>query len=168
MCKALGMKVQVAERKGALETRPDRIGFDQVLRTSTIIILVCPLDPSTHNMISHQELSLLSPSTILINVGRGGIVNELALANALKEGKLGGAGIDVFETEPATKETCPLLAGDVPGLVVSPHIAWFSGQTVERTKVVIRDTIEAFVRGEPINVVVDGSKGRMAQPNGAS
>lgn len=156
MCRALDMKVLIAERKGASTTRPGRTPFTDVLRQSTALFLLCPLDPSTHNMISHSELSLLSPTTILINVGRGGIVNEQALATALKEGKLGGAGTDVFETEPATKENCPLLVGDVPNLVVTPHLAWFSRQTVDGTKTVVRDTIEAFVKGEPINVVVDG------------
>ncbi|KAI5209197.1 hypothetical protein AUEXF2481DRAFT_221772 [Aureobasidium subglaciale EXF-2481] len=156
MCKALDMNVLIAERKGEATTRPGRAAFEEILRKSTTLFLTCPLDPSTRDMVSHHELSLLSPSSILINVGRGGIVNENALATALKEGKLLGAGLDVFEHEPATKENCPLLADDVPGLVATPHLAWFSGRTVEGTKTCVRDTIEAFARGDPINVVVDG------------
>ncbi|TIA14587.1 hypothetical protein D6C80_05601 [Aureobasidium pullulans] len=160
MCKALDMNVLIAERKGSSTTRPGRTSFEQVLRTSTTLFLTCPLDPSTHNMLSHHELTLLSPTSILINVGRGGIVNELALATSLKEGKLGGAGTDVFEHEPATRENCPLLAGDVPNLVCTPHLAWFSDRTVVGTKECVRDTIEAFVRGEPANIVVDGRRGQ--------
>ncbi|TIA28135.1 hypothetical protein D6C78_10881 [Aureobasidium pullulans] len=160
MCKALDMNVLIAERKGSSTTRAGRTSFEQVLRTSTTLFLTCPLDSSTHNMLSHHELTLLSPTSILINVGRGGIVNELALATSLKEGKLGGAGTDVFEHEPATRENCPLLAGDVPNLVCTPHLAWFSDRTVVGTKECVRDTIEAFVRGEPANIVVDGKRGQ--------
>lgn len=156
MCKALDMRVLIAERKGSSDTRPSRAAFEDVLKQCTTLILTCPLDPSTRNMISHHELSLLSPTSILINVGRGGIVNEAALATALKEGKLLGAGMDVFEHEPATKQNCPLLADDVPGLVATPHLAWYSDRTIVGTKETVRDTIEAFVRGEPRNVVVDG------------
>ena len=156
MCKALDMQVLIAERKGSSDTRDSRTAFEDVLKQCTTLILTCPLDPSTRNMISHHELSLLSPTSILINVGRGGIVNEAALATALKEGKLLGAGMDVFEHEPATKQNCPLLADDVPGLVATPHLAWYSDRTIVGTKETVRDTIEAFVRGEPKNVVVDG------------
>ncbi|CAD0109555.1 unnamed protein product, partial [Aureobasidium uvarum] len=156
VCKALDMRVLIAERKGSNENRPSRTAFEDVLRQCTTLFITCPLDPSTHNMISHHELSLLHSTSILINVGRGGIVNELALATALKEGKLIGAGTDVFEHEPATKENCPLLAEDVPGLVATPHLAWFSDRTILGTKECVRDTIEAFVRGEPVNIVVDG------------
>lgn len=152
------MNVLIAERKGASDIRSSRTAFEDVLRQCTTLFVTCPLDPSTHNMLSHHELSLLSPTSILINVGRGGIVNEQALATALKEGKLLGAGTDVFEHEPATKENCPLLADDVPGLVATPHMAWFSAKTVVGTKQTVRDTIEAFVRGEPVNMVVDGRK----------
>jgi lactate dehydrogenase-like 2-hydroxyacid dehydrogenase len=158
MCKALDMNVLIAERKGSSDVRPSRTAFDTVLKQCTTLFLTCPLDPSTHNMISHHELSLLSPTSILINVGRGGIVNEAALAAALKEGKLLGAGMDVFEHEPATKQNCPLLAEDIPGLVVTPHLAWYSDKTIAGTKETVRDTIEAFVKGESMNVVVDGRK----------
>ncbi|CAD0099742.1 unnamed protein product [Aureobasidium mustum] len=157
-CKALEMRVLIAERKGSSDIRPSRTAFEDVLRQCTTLFLTCPLDSSTHNMLSHHELSLLSPTSILINVGRGGIVNEHALATALKEGKLLGAGTDVFEHEPATKENCPLLADDVPGLVATPHMAWFSDRTIVGTKQTVRDTIEAFVRGKPVNIVVDGRK----------
>ncbi|KAH0289437.1 hypothetical protein M436DRAFT_48274 [Aureobasidium namibiae CBS 147.97] len=158
MCKALDMRVLVAERKGSTDIRPSRTSFEDVLKQCTTLILTCPLDPSTRNMVSHHELSLLSPTSILINVGRGGIVNEAALATALKEGKLLGAGMDVFEHEPATKQNCPLLADDVPGLVATPHLAWYSDRTIVGTKETVRNTIEAFVKGEPENVVVDGRK----------
>jgi lactate dehydrogenase-like 2-hydroxyacid dehydrogenase len=150
------MRVLVAERNGSSDTRRSRTAFEDVLKQCTTLILTCPLDPSTRDMISYHELSLLSPTSILINVGRGGIVNELALATALKEGKLLGAGMDVFEHEPATKQNCPLLAEDVPGLVATPHLAWYSDRTIVGTKETVRNTIEAFVEGEPLNVVVGG------------
>jgi lactate dehydrogenase-like 2-hydroxyacid dehydrogenase len=155
LCKALDMKVLIAERKDSPTTRAGRTPFTDVLKQCTTLFLTCPLDTTTHNMLSHHELSLLHPTTLLINVGRGGIVNELALATALREGKLGGAGVDVFEHEPATRENCPLLAeGGVPNLVCTPHLAWFSQRTIEGTKETVRETIEAFVAGRAVNVVV--------------
>jgi glycerate dehydrogenase len=158
------MKVLIAERKDttttssstttSTSTRPGRTPFEKVLKSSTTLFLTCPLDTKTHNMLSHHELSLLHPTSLLINVGRGGIVNELALATALREGKLGGAGVDVFEHEPATKENCPLLVEGVPNLVCTPHLAWFSQRTIQGTKEMVTRTIEAFVGGNPVNVVV--------------
>ncbi|TVY12482.1 Glycerate dehydrogenase, partial [Lachnellula arida] len=109
---------------------PDRTPFTTLLSTSTIIILTCPLTPSTKNLISAPEFSLMLPSALLINVARGGIVDEEALVAALKEKKLKGAASDVFVEEPAGEGNSVLLRemkrgdGELQGrVVVSPHVA---------------------------------------------
>ncbi|GAB7357612.1 hypothetical protein MBLNU459_g0113t2 [Dothideomycetes sp. NU459] len=156
MGKALGMRVLVAERKGtpAAATRPGRLPFADVLAQSTVLILTCPLDASTRNMVDEPELRTLPRDAILVNVGRGGIVNERALARALRDGTVAGAATDVFEHEPATTENCPLLDESIPNLVITPHIAWFSSATLIGTKKVTKANLEAFAAGKPQNVVI--------------
>lgn len=154
MAKALDMSILIAERKGASTARPNRLPFETVLQQSTVLIMTCPLDASSRNMLDTPELHLMRPDAMLINVGRGGIINELALALALKENRLAGAATDVFEHEPATKENCPLLDPEIPNLVLSPHIAWFSSATILGTKKVTKENLEAFARGTPQNVVL--------------
>src|SRR6195952_3387202 len=100
MGKALGMKVLIAERKGSSTAREGRTLFEEVLEQCTVLIMTCPLDSSTRNMIDEAELRTMKDDAIIVNVGRGGIINELALATALKERRIGGAATDVFETEP--------------------------------------------------------------------
>lgn len=156
MAKALGMKVLIAERKCADPVREGRIAFQEALKAGTTFILTAPLDTSTRDMIGVTELQAMDSSAIIINVGRGGVINETALAQALKDRKIAGAGTDVFEHEPATRDNCPLLDPAVPNLVFTPHIAWFSSKTIKGTLATIKATVEAFVAGHPQNVVVAG------------
>lgn len=152
--KALGMQVLIAERKGSSEIRPGRVAFDDTLKQGTIFIVVAPLDASTRGMIGSLELSMMSPSSLLVNVGRGGVVDESALADALKAHKIAGAAVDVFGHEPATKETSPLLDAAIPNLILSPHIAWYSTRTIKGTLITIKANIEGFVAGTPQNIIV--------------
>lgn len=154
MGKALGMKVIIAERKGASTARDGRFPFEDVLKECTVLIMTCPLDPSTRNMIDEAELRTIRNDAIIVNVGRGGIINEQALASALKERKIAGAATDVFEHEPATRENCPLLDPEIPNLVLTPHVAWFSSATILGTKKVTKENLEAFAKGKPQNVVL--------------
>jgi glycerate dehydrogenase len=156
--KALGMEVLVADRKDALELREGRTAFDKTIQKGTVFILSTPLDESTRNMISTPELEAMNTTAIVVNVGRGGVVNETALAKALKDGQIGGAATDVFEHEPATKENCPLLDESIPNLVLSPHSAWYSNRTINGTKRVAKANVEGFVIGERCNVVVQGRR----------
>lgn len=156
MAQALGIPtILIADRKATPTTqcRPLRTPFATVLSQSTLLILTCPLTPETHDMISSAELATLRPDCIIINVGRGGVVNERALVAALKEGRVAGAGVDVFEEEPAVKGGCPLLEDGVPNLVCTPHVAWFSTGTIKGTLAVTKRNLEAFVEGRPQNVV---------------
>lgn len=94
----------------------------------------------------------MRPDAILINTARGGIVDETALASALREGRLGGAGIDVLESEPPGDDS-PLLAGDIPNLIVTPHIAWASRASRQRLADQLAENIGAFLDGKPQNLV---------------
>jgi glycerate dehydrogenase len=94
----------------------------------------------------------MKPSAILINTARGALVDELPLIQALKEGRLAGAGIDVLRNEPPTSES-DLLAEKLPNLIVTPHIAWASKQAMQSLADQVVDKLEAFVRGEPRNLV---------------
>lgn len=158
MAKALGMNVLIAERKGTSKPREGRVLFEDVIEKCTVLIMTCPLDASTHNMIDEAELKTMRDDAIIVNVGRGGIINELALANALKELRIAGAATDVFETEPATKENCPLLDTSIPNLVLTPHIAWLSTGTIKGTQEETRKNLEMFVAGTPQNVITTGAR----------
>ncbi|GAB1729519.1 hypothetical protein NU195Hw_g154t1 [Hortaea werneckii] len=153
MGRALGMQVLIAERKDAQHAREGRVAFADAIREGTIVIVSAPLDASTRGMIAGPELAVMDPTARVINVGRGGVVDERALAQALKDRKIGGAATDVFEMEPATAATSPLLEAGIPNLVLSPHIAWYSSKTKQGTLKTIKANLEAFVAGQPINVV---------------
>lgn len=81
-------------------------------------------------------------------------MNERDLADALRNGKIGGAATDVFEHEPATKENCPLLDPSIPNLVLSPHLAWYASKTIKNTIATVKANLEAFAAGKPQNIVV--------------
>ncbi|KAH8650932.1 D-isomer specific 2-hydroxyacid dehydrogenase [Tricladium varicosporioides] len=154
IAKALGMSVLVAERKNcSTPTRPNRVEFYKTLEQSSVIILCCPLDYSTRGMIGEQELRHMNEEAILINVARGGVVEEAALVHALQQKWIKGAATDVFAVEPVTKATSPLLSDGIPNLTLSPHVAWYADSSIENLKQSIKENIESFVKGTPLNMV---------------
>lgn len=156
--KALGMKVLIAERKGASEARGGRTAFGEALTKGTVFMVAAPLDENTRDMISEAEFAAMDRSTFVINVGRGGVINEKALAQALRDRQIGGAATDVFEHEPATKDNCPLLDPSIPNLLLSPHAAWYSARTIKGTIATVKANIEGFVAGQPRNLVISEGK----------
>lgn len=154
LAKAVGMKVIFAERKEASFCRAGYLPFEQVLMLSDVLSLHCPLDAQTHHLIGADELSQMKANAILINTGRGGLVDEEALVNALKSGAIAGAGVDVFTQEPAD-ETNPLLANmHLPNLLLTPHVAWGSDSAISRLAVILIENIAAFVEGKRQNRIV--------------
>ncbi len=151
---ALGMQVLIAERKGALKTRAGRVPFLHCLKQGTFFIIAAPLDETTYGMIGASDLAVMDSTSLLVNVGRGGIIDELALVNALRQGQIGGAATDVFMEEPATMANSPLLDRSVPNLLLSPHIAWYSKRMIESTRRRQKANLEGFVAGKMINVVI--------------
>jgi len=133
-----------------------RVPFDDVVRRATVIVLALPRNPQTMNLLSTSEFATMSPYTVVINIARGGIVDESAVVHALRNRQIAGYATDVFLTEPAEGAAdSPLLAEDAMdlNLTVSPHLAWFAQRTMSNLGQVLKDTVEAWVSGNPINVV---------------
>ena len=149
---AFGMRVLLAEQRGA-PLRPGRVAFEQVLAEADVLSLHVPLTPVTRNLIGATELARLKPSAILINSARGGVVDEVALVEALRAGQLAGAAVDVLTTEPPPADH-PLLSANLPNLLVTPHIAWASRQAQQRMADEVVENIAAFLHGEHRNRVV--------------
>lgn len=145
---ALGMKII------AYDALPQDglVDFETVLRESDIITLHAPLTAETHHMIGAAELKKMKSRAILINTARGGLVDEAALADALRKGEIAGAGFDVLTGEPPINGNI-LLDPSIPNLIVTPHVAWASQQAMQILADQLVDNIEAFVRGTPVNVV---------------
>ncbi len=154
LAKAIGMNVVFAERKSADTCREGYRPFSQVLEHSDAIALLCPLTEQTHHLIDEQELKLMKANSVLINTGRGGLVNESALVEALKSGEIGAAGVDVFTREPADANN-PLIANmDLANLILTPHVAWGSDSSINTLCEILIANIEAFVRGKSYYQVV--------------
>lgn len=152
VAEAFGMRVEVAQRPGG-EPTPGRMALDELLRCADVVSLHVPLADNTRHLIGERELGLMKPGALLINTARGGIVDEAALAQALRAGRIGGAGVDVLAVEPP-RDGNPLLAPDIPNLVVTPHIAWASREARQRLLDEVAANIRAFIAGEARNRVV--------------
>ena len=149
---AFKMNVVFAEHKNAQSVRDGYVSFDEAIRSADVVSLNCPLTPQTANMIGEAELQQMKPGAILINCGRGGLVDEAALVAALKYGQIGGAGFDVLTQEPP-RDGNPLLKARLPNLIVTPHIAWASQEAANRLFDILVDNINRFVAGNPQNLV---------------
>ena len=149
---AFKMNVVFAEHKNAQSVRDGYISFEEAIRSADVVSLNCPLTPQTANMIGEAELQQMKPGAILINCGRGGLVDEAALVAALKYGQIGGAGFDVLTQEPP-RDGNPLLKTRLPNLIVTPHIAWASQEAANRLFEILLDNINRFVAGNPQNLV---------------
>ena len=148
---AFGLEVLIGDHRGAAP-RPGRTEFNELLRRADIITLHCPLTDDTRGLIGAEELAMMKTDALLINAARGGIVDEPALARALRAGEIGGAGVDVLTSEPPS-EGNPLLAGDIPNLIVTPHVAWASRESRQRLVDELVENIRSFLNDRPRNLV---------------
>ncbi|MBW0147293.1 D-2-hydroxyacid dehydrogenase [Marinobacter arenosus] len=131
---AFGMKVVLGARPGQSAGEVDgypRLPMDEFLQTADVVSLHCLLTDDTRNLIGERELKLMKNDALLINTSRGGLVDEQALADALRAGEIGGAGFDVLTEEPP-RHGNPLLAADIPNLIITPHSAWASREARQR------------------------------------
>lgn len=152
---ALGMRVLVAQRPGSSKpVPPGRMPLDKMLPQLDILSLHCPLTPQTENLIGEAELSKMKPSAYIVNVARGGIVDEQALVQALRMNRLAGAAFDVLTSEPPPPDQ-PLIAAakELDNLIVTPHTAWSSIEARQRLVDEIAENISAYFRGENRNRV---------------
>jgi glycerate dehydrogenase len=127
---AFGMRSIICSRPGA-PPEHGRVSLDELLATADIVSLHCPSTPATRGLIGARELGLMKPDALLINTARGALVDGAALAQALREGRLAGAGIDVLPQEPPT-DGDPLLDPGIPNLILTPHIAWAAREARQR------------------------------------
>jgi glycerate dehydrogenase len=153
IARALGMRVSFAARKGAPRQGALYTPFDDVLRHSDIITLHCPLNAQTRTMIDAAEFAQMERRPLLINTARGGLVNEEALAQALRSGQISGAGFDVTAPEPPDNQHPLVQLLELPNFILTPHVAWASDEAVQGLADQLMDNIEAFHQGAPHNVV---------------
>lgn len=153
IARGFGMRVLFADHAPPKAAGVQFTPVDTVLRESDVITLHLPLTPQTRNLVGPRELAAMKPGALLINTARGGLVDERALADALRKGAIGGAGFDVLSVEPPRGGN-PLLELDLPNLIVTPHVAWSSREAMQALADQLIDNVEAFVQGAPRNVVV--------------
>ena len=123
---------------------------EELLKQSDYISLHCPLTPQTRHMINKETIAMMKPTAYIINTGRGALIDEPALIEALKEGRIAGAGLDVQETEPPVQDN-PLY--DMPNVILTPHMGWKGLETRQRLVSILAANIQAFDEGRPQNVV---------------
>ena len=152
IARAFGMQVSVTSRSPVQEEGVSAVPLDELLRTSDVVSLHAPLTDATRNMIGAAELKSMKRSALLINTARGGLVDEAALAQALRDGVIGGAGFDVLSKEPPLPSN-PLLQLHLPNFILTPHVAWASAGAMQTLADMLIDNVEAFARGEPLNLV---------------
>ena len=151
LAEAFGMRVLLGQIPGR-PARPDRLPLEELLPQIDALTLHCPLNEHTRNMIGARELQLLKPQALVVNTARGGLIDEQALADALRNGHLGGAASDVLSVEPPVAGN-PLLADDIPRLIITPHSAWGAREARQRIVSQVIENAQAFFSGAPKRVV---------------
>ena len=152
IARGFGMRVLFADHAPPKAPGVVFTPFDQVLAESDVISLHVPLTADTRNVIGIEQFRRMKRTAILINTARGGLVDERALVQALKEGLIAGAGFDVLTREPP-REGNPLLELRLPNFILTPHVAWASDGAMQFLADQLVDNIEAFVKGSPQNLV---------------
>lgn len=144
LAEAFGMRVVIADRPDAVVARPGRMLLQDAFAIADVVSLHCPLNEQTHHLLNTQTLAWLKRGAILINTARGGLIEPHALINALNQGLLGAAGLDVLAQEPPLP-TDPLLQCQLPNLLITPHIGWASREARQRMIYKIANNITHFV-----------------------
>ena len=151
VAKALGMNILVHTRTPKADGDGIRyVSLDELLEHSDYITLHCPLNEQTKHMINKDTIAKMKSSAVIINTGRGALINEADLCEALAAKRIAGAGLDVQEVEPPVEDS-PLYTLD--NVIITPHMGWKGLETRQRLVGIIRDNVQAFLKGEPINVV---------------
>jgi glycerate dehydrogenase len=152
LARAVGMNILIGERRGRTP-RANRLAFKQLVRSADVISLHCPLTDETRHMFDRDVFKAMKPDALLINTARGAIVHEADLAEALRKGEIGGAGLDVLSVEPPPADH-PLLADDIPNLIITPHNAWASRTARQACVDQLAEIVNSYRRGQPMNRVV--------------
>ena len=151
VAKALGMNILVHTRTPKADGDGIRyVSLDELLANSDYVTLHCPLNDQTKHIINKEAIGKMKPSAVIVNTGRGPLINEKDLCEALAAKRIAGAGLDVQEVEPPAEDS-PLYTLD--NVIITPHMGWKGLETRQRLVGIIRDNVQAFFKGEPINVV---------------
>ena len=151
VAKALGMNILIHTRTPKADGDGIRyVSLDELLENSDYITLHCPLNDKTKHMINKETIAKMKPNAVIVNTGRGPLINEADLCEALAAKRIHGAGLDVQEVEPPVGDS-PLYTLD--NVIITPHMGWKGLETRQRLVGIIRDNVQAFLKGEPINVV---------------
>ena len=151
VAKALGMNILIHTRTPKADGDGVRyVSLDELLENSDYITLHCPLNDQTKHMINKETIAKMKPNAVIVNTGRGPLINEADLCEALAAKRIAGAGLDVQEVEPPAEDS-PLYTLD--NVIITPHMGWKGLETRQRLVGIIRDNVQAFFKGEPINVV---------------
>jgi glycerate dehydrogenase len=153
LARALGMTVLASSAKPGSPPGYQPFAWrstEQVFAEADVISLHCPLVRDNQGLVNRGRIARMKPSALLINTARGGLVHERDLADALNEGRIGGAALDVLSAEPPTPDN-PLLTAK--NCLITPHVAWATVEARRRLMAVTAMNVAAFLRGEPINVV---------------
>ena len=151
VAKALGMNILIHTRTPKADGDGVRyVSLDELLANSDYITLHCPLNDQTKHMINKETIAKMKPNAVIVNTGRGPLINEADLCEALAAKRIAGAGLDVQEVEPPAEDS-PLYTLD--NVIITPHVGWKGLETRQRLVGIIRDNVQAFFKGEPINVV---------------
>lgn len=151
VAKALGMNILIHTRTPKADGDGIRyVSLDELLANSDYITLHCPLNDQTKYMINKETIAKMKPNAVIVNTGRGPLINEADLCEALAAKRIAGAGLDVQEVEPPAEDS-PLYTLD--NVIITPHMGWKGLETRQRLVGIIRDNVQAFFKGEPINVV---------------
>ena len=147
LARCLGMKVVAWTRT---PRDPECVSLDELLRVSDVITLHCPLFPETRGLINRETIAKMKDGVILLNTSRGPLIDDLALCEAIRSGKVYAAGADVAAVEPIAADN-PLLG--LPNMILTPHIAWATLEARTRLLDIAAENVRAFLRGAPVNVV---------------
>ena len=147
---AFGMKVIAYTRTPKQVEGVEMVTLEELFKQSDFLSFHCPLTPDTTKLVNEQTLSLMKPTAFIVNTSRGGVIDELALAKALGDGKIAGAGLDVMTIEPMSAD-CPLR--NAKNCIITPHIAWASLEARTRLIGKVCENLDAFKKGNPINRV---------------
>lgn len=151
---AFGMNVMYLNQH--IRTAPDHgqlVSLEQLRDEVDVLTLHCPLTADTHNIVDADFLQGMKETALVINTGRGGLIDEVALAAALREGQIAGAGIDVTEVEPAPMDSPMMQVAKLPTVILTPHVAWASVGGMQTLVDQLIGNIESFVSGNPQNLL---------------
>lgn len=154
LCSAFGMRVLKAEHKGAEAVREGYTDFESAIKEADFISVNCPLNAQTANLITKDEIAKMKKSVFIVNNGRGGIVNEQDLVDALKSGAIAGAAADVASTEPLPADHPFAGALTLENFILTPHQAWMSDACLTELVRQYKENVESFFKGERVRRIV--------------